>query len=295
MKTINLKWLWLVVYFLLTLALVMGATVAFGQTTAMAPAGDSSLELSKLPPMVLVAGSIFGLILVLILVYIIFILADFMPVAKQTYEQPEYADSSVGKLVGLFTGDTTTLTGKYADVVIEGHDYDGIHEFDNDLPPWWKYLFYVTIVFSVGYMLHYHVLRSGSLQDEEYQFEMTQAALLHPNLLGGSGEEEDINLTALTDATALENGKNLYLQNCSACHGQQGEGTIGPNLADEYWIHGGDVNSIFKTIKYGVTSKGMVAWQGKLSKDQMLEVSSYILTMQGTNPPNAKAPQGEKL
>lgn len=125
MKTINLKWLWLVVYFLLTLALVMGATVAFGQTPGAAPVEDSSLELSKLSPMVLVVGSIFGLVLTLILVYIIFILADFMPAAKQTYEQPELANSTVGKVVGLFTGDTTTLTGKYADVVISKRSSTG--------------------------------------------------------------------------------------------------------------------------------------------------------------------------
>ncbi|HSI91419.1 MAG TPA: c-type cytochrome, partial [Adhaeribacter sp.] len=98
----------------------------------------------------------------------------------------------------------------------------------------------------------------------------------------------------LTEASAIENGKALYAQNCAACHGQQGEGTVGPNLADEYWLHGGDVNDIFRTIKFGVTSKGMVAWDKKLSKDQILEVSSYILTLQGTNPPNGKAPQGEK-
>jgi cytochrome c oxidase cbb3-type subunit III len=266
-----------------------------GNQQAAATAAPEPFVWSKLPPELLIISGIIGLIFFLILVYIAIILSEFMPAAKETYEQPAHANSPVGKLVGLFSGDTTALTGKYADVVIEGHDYDGIHEFDNDLPPWWKYLFYATIVFSGVYLLHYHVFQSGLLQDEEYQFEMEQAALLHPNLLIGGDGAEEINFTALTDAVALESGHSLYMQNCAACHGQNGEGTIGPNLADEYWLHGGDINSIFKVIKYGVTSKGMVAWQGKLSQNQMLEVSSYILSLQGTNPEGGKGPQGEKL
>jgi cytochrome c oxidase cbb3-type subunit 3 len=176
---------------------------------------------------------------------------------------------------------------------MEDHSYDGIHEFDNDLPPWWKFMFYATAVFAVIYLFNFHVFHNGQLQTQEYETEMQQAALFHPS--GGAGNaNEKTNYKALTDASKIEAGHAAFTQNCAACHGQKGEGVVGPNLTDEYWLHGGDVNEVFKTIKYGVTSKGMVAWQGKLSDDQILEVASYILSIQGTNPANAKAPQGEK-
>jgi cytochrome c oxidase cbb3-type subunit III len=144
----------------------------------------------------------------------------------------------------------------------------------------------------VVYLFNYHVF-SGPLQLAEYEAEMQQAALLKP-ASGGGNANEKTDFKLLTDAARLEAGKAAYLQNCAACHGQSAEGMVGPNLTDEYWLHGGEVNAIFKTVKFGVTSKGMVAWQGKLSDDQILEVSSFIVSVQGTNPANAKAPQGEK-
>ncbi|MDX5436562.1 MAG: c-type cytochrome, partial [Pontibacter sp.] len=200
--------------------------------------------------------------------------------------------SFAGRVLFLMRGDATVVTGKAKDEIHSNHDFDGIQEYDNDLPPWWKYMFYVSIVFAIGYMLHFHVFNSGLSQQQEYELEMQQAALF-----AASAENDPnavTNFEVLTDAAALESGKSVFMTNCAACHGQEGQGTVGPNLTDEYWLHGGDVNEIFKTIKFGVPAKGMVPWQGKLTKDQILEVSSYILSLQGTNPANAKEPQGEK-
>jgi cytochrome c oxidase cbb3-type subunit 3 len=98
----------------------------------------------------------------------------------------------------------------------------------------------------------------------------------------------------LSDAKGIEKGESLFAQNCSACHGKDGEGGVGPNLTDEYWLHGGDVKDVFKTIKYGVPQNGMISWKAQLSPLNIQEISSYILSLKGSNPPNAKAPQGEK-
>ncbi|AKQ44956.1 cytochrome c class i [Rufibacter radiotolerans] len=258
------------------------------------PAVETSFSLKDLPGTTLVLFSLIAFLLVVVLAVMVVTFMQALPILGEFYDRPALRHSSMARLVRLLRGDTSTLVGTHKDVLMEDHTYDGIYEFDNDLPPWWKYMFYATIVFGVAYLLHYHVFRSGDLQLAEYETEVQTAALLNP---AGSGEEnanEVTNFTALTDAPKLEAGKAAFIQNCAACHGQEGQGTVGPNLTDEFWLHGGDVNHVYKTIKYGVTSKGMVAWQKKLSNDQILEVASYILSLQGTNPANAKAPQGEK-
>ena len=266
--------------------------VASTESKAAAPAPAPAFNLQTMDPVVVVLGAFAGLLLLVVFVFLLVILVQVSPLLAKIYERPEYEHSFMARLVGLFRGNGQLFVTKDKNIIMEGHDYDGIHEFDNDLPPWWRYLFYATIVFSLVYVVNYHVM-GGKLQDEEYKAEMQTAALLHPPTEEGSINEKT-NFKALTDAGALEKGKTTYLQNCAACHGQNAEGKIGPNLTDEYWLHGGDVNEIFKTVKFGVTEKGMVAWNGKLSKDQILEVSSYILSLHGSNPAGAKEPQGEK-
>ncbi len=267
-------------------------TVATTTAEVAAPAAVQDVAFMDLPPIVHFIYGLVGLIILLIVVVLFMLFRLIVPMMGDSLKDEEFQASFSGRVYALMSGDATVMTGKAKDEIHSNHDFDGIQEYDNDLPPWWKYMFYVTIVFAVGYMLHYHVFRTGALQAEEYEMEMQQAALIaaqnveDPNAV--------TNFEVLTDAGALESGKAIYLQNCAACHGQAGEGTVGPNLTDEYWIHGGDVNDIFKTVKFGVPSKGMVPWQGKLTKDQMLEVSSYILSLQGSNPPNAKEAQGEK-
>jgi cytochrome c oxidase cbb3-type subunit 3 len=261
----------------------------WAQETAKTAGASKALSAGTLMPLLL--G---GLLLVTMLGFLLIVFIQALPLLFHFYDHPARQNTAMARFIGLFRGDTTTLTGKARDILMEDHSYDGIHEFDNDLPPWWKAMFYATVVFAVIYLFNYHVFQNGPLQIQEYETEMQQAALLHPgDLTGNANEKTDYKL--LTEAPRLEAGHAAFTQNCAACHGQKAEGVVGPNLTDEYWLHGGDVNAIFKTIKYGVTSKGMVAWQGKLSDDQILEVTSYILSVKGTNPPNAKAPQGEKV
>lgn len=174
------------------------------------------------------------------------------------------------------------------------HAYDGIRELDNRLPPWWVNMFILTIVWSVGYMWYYHWGGGGPSQIDEYKTDMEVAKKEIALAVAGKAAAVDENtVTALTDATSLGEGELIYKNLCVACHGPKGEGTVGPNFSDEYWIHGGGIKNIFKTIKYGVPDKGMISWQTQLKPADMQKVGSYILTFQGTNPPNPKAPQGE--
>ncbi|HSL89070.1 MAG TPA: cbb3-type cytochrome c oxidase N-terminal domain-containing protein [Ignavibacteriaceae bacterium] len=187
----------------------------------------------------------------------------------------------------------STPIEKEAEVMLD-HDYDGIKELDNRIPPWFSWLFYVTIIFSVWYMIHYHVLGTGKLQAEEYEAEVQLAELKRAELIRSGAFINEETVTLLTEAADLQSGKAIYDANCVACHGQYGEGLVGPNLTDDYWIHGGGIKNVFKVTKYGVPAKGMIAWQSQLSPNQMQEVSSYIISLYGTNPPNPKVPEGEK-
>lgn len=179
------------------------------------------------------------------------------------------------------------------DVMLD-HEYDGIRELDNSLPPWWKYLFYATIVFAVVYLIRFHITGGGQLSHEEYTAEMQAASEAKAEFIASAGEMiSEENVTFLADESSITLGQSIYAGNCATCHGQLGEGGAGPNLTDEYWIHGGGIQNVFKTIKYGVPSKGMIAWQSQFNPEQMQKVASYILTLKGSNPPNAKSPQGE--
>lgn len=174
------------------------------------------------------------------------------------------------------------------------HDYDGIKELDNDLPPWWKYGFYLTIVVAVFYLIHYHISGTGDLQEAEYNMEVAKAkAEVEAYMKTAASNVDETNVKMLDAASDIESGKQVYQANCAACHGKLGEGGVGPNFADEYWMHGGSIQDIFITIKYGYPDKGMKAWSEDLSPMQIAQVSSFIRTLKGTNPPNGKAPQGD--
>ena len=175
------------------------------------------------------------------------------------------------------------------------HNFDGITELDNPTPAWFMGLFYGTIAFAIVYMLNYHVFNWSPLQDEEYAIEVKAAEVEKSAFLAKSGNLIDENNVKLsTDAGVISAGKAVFMQNCIACHLGQGQGSIGPNLTDEYWIRGGTVNNIFKTIKYGVPEKGMISWEKTLTPKQTSDVSNFILSLQGSNPPNPKEPQGIK-
>ncbi len=174
------------------------------------------------------------------------------------------------------------------------HDYDGISELDNKLPPWWIAAFALSILFAVVYMYRYHVSHSAPLQIEELQIAMKIADEEKTAYLAKSANNVDENSVVMLDAASIASGKALFTANCVACHGTAGEGnTVGPNLTDTYWIHGGKINDVFKTIKYGVVEKGMRSWKEDFSPIQMAQLASFVKSLKGTNPPNAKAPQGD--
>jgi len=179
---------------------------------------------------------------------------------------------------------------KEKDILLD-HDYDGIRELDNNLPPWWKYLFYVTIVFAFVYMVDYHILHSSKLQEAEFLEEVKLAELEKANLFGGKVVDENT-VQLLKDPIDLASGQATFNKLCTVCHGAKGEGLVGPNLTDDYWIHGGGIKNVFTTIKNGVPEKGMVSWKTQLTPAQMEEVGSFIISLHGTNPPNPKPPQG---
>lgn len=175
-----------------------------------------------------------------------------------------------------------------------GHNYDGIRELDNRLPPWWLWGFYITIVFAGIYMWRYHVSHSAPSSEEEFQIAMVKAERQKEEYLKKSAAKVDENtVKMLTDAADLQAGGVVFQSTCAPCHGKAGEGTVGPNLTDDYWMHGGSIKDVFKTIKYGVPEKGMKSWKDDFSPKQLAQLSSFIISLKGTNPPNAKEKQGE--
>jgi len=174
------------------------------------------------------------------------------------------------------------------------HEYDGIRELNNPVPAWFNALFYSTITFGVVYLFVYHVFGWGMLQDKEYVHEMAAAEKAKQEYLATLANLIDES-TVEVDETMAAAGKAVFTANCAVCHGNAGEGGIGPNLTDDYWLHGGEIKDVFRVVKYGVPDKGMVPWEQTLSPGQIAEVSNFIVTLRGTNPPNAKDPQGEKV
>jgi len=178
--------------------------------------------------------------------------------------------------------------------VLTDHEYDGIKELDNNLPPWWLYGFYLTIVFSVIYMFHYHVLGTGPSSEQEYQAELVAAEEARQAYLAETGAVIDENtVVRIFDEELLGKAQITFVEKCAPCHTPSGGGSVGPNLTDEYWIHGGSINNIFGVIKYGVPEKGMIPWQGILTPEEMQSLSSYIMSLQGSNPEGGLPPQGE--
>lgn len=213
-------------------------------------------------------------------------------VKKQSGLSFEEEESSTDLLKQLKLTDNVPIEEEVT--VMLDHNYDGIRELDNNLPPWWKYMFYATIVFSFIYIIRFHITGDGKLSHEEYLSEMAVAEEAKASQVANSGESvTEENVTYLIDAASIERGAAIYMGNCATCHGQLGEGGAGPNLTDGYWVHGGGIKNVFKTIKYGVPAKGMIAWQTQFNPTQIQKVSSYVLSLQGSNPPNGKDPQGE--
>ena len=172
------------------------------------------------------------------------------------------------------------------------HEYDGIEEYDNPLPGWWVWIFWATIIFSVGYWLYYQIGPGPSII-AQYDADVRAATERQAKLAPTAGAVTDEVIMVLTkNPTAMASAKEMFASRCLACHGPQGQGLIGPNLTDDYWLHGGRPTEILHTITEGVPDKGMVPWKTQLKPEELTMMTAYVLTLAGTNPPNPKPPQG---
>jgi cytochrome c oxidase cbb3-type subunit 3 len=174
------------------------------------------------------------------------------------------------------------------------HDYDGIKELDNNLPPWWVYLFYACIAFAIIYLVRFEILGADN-QEMELKKEMAQAKFEVAEYMKTAPDlMDEKTVTLLTDALSLAEGKTIFTTNCAACHRADAGGQIGPNLTDDLWILGGGIKNIFHTlVNGGRDGKGMISWKGTLKPKEMQKVASYIISLKGSNPKDPKAPEGE--
>lgn len=214
------------------------------------------------------------------------------PEEQQRYLENEAANAQkYEKLYKWMLGREKEVSDE--EIVLE-HEYDGIRELDNVLPPWWVYLFYATIIFAVVYLLRYEVF-GGKTQIQELEIEIAKAEKQIEEYKRNNKDLIDINtVEMLTSTEDLNAGQRIYIDLCVACHKDSGGGGIGPNLTDEYWILGGGIRNVFNTISEGGRpGKGMIAWKSDLSPLEIAQVSSYVLTLQGTNPADGKEPEGE--
>ena len=178
------------------------------------------------------------------------------------------------------------------DPLLLDHDADGIRELDNNLPRWWVWLFNLCIVFAVAYMAYYHVFRMGDLQAAQYEKDRREGDAIKSAALK-SFEDSLPTLLPAKDAAVLNRGQALFLHNCAPCHRPDGGGLVGPNLCDDYWIHGSNFVDNVRTIVNGVPEKGMLTWRGLLKPDEIHAVASYIYTLRGTHPVNPKPPENQ--
>lgn len=182
------------------------------------------------------------------------------------------------------------------DKLIPDHEYDGIQELDNPLPGWWLMTFYITIVFSIGYVLYFYVL-GGPDSDQQLAASMERIESKRAAVVTEGEDKNEEALIALAgDKDRIERGKNEFGIKCMACHGNLGQGLIGPNLTDDYWIHGdGSIMAIINQINVGVPEKGMPPWKGQIPPDLIEDVAIYVYSIRGSDPPGAKPPQGNKI
>jgi cytochrome c oxidase cbb3-type subunit 3 len=180
----------------------------------------------------------------------------------------------------------------FKDPLLMDHDADGIRELDNNLPRWWVWMFNLCILFAVGYMLYFHVLKLGDLQAAQYIKESKEGNIVKAAALKAF-EDSLPTLTPSTDPAIREHGHSIFLHNCAPCHRPDGGGLVGPNLCDDYWIHGPRFEDNLRTIVNGVPGKGMLTWRGVLKPGEIYAVASYIYTLRGTHPPNPKPPENQ--
>ncbi|MCB0345201.1 MAG: c-type cytochrome [Bdellovibrionales bacterium] len=175
------------------------------------------------------------------------------------------------------------------------HNYDGIQEYDNDLPKWWIWLFVLTLMYGAGYIVYRHG-SAGMDQESLLAREMEKHEALRAEIESKQKPEAvgaDALLALVSDASAVERGKAVFAAKCAVCHGAQAQGLVGPNLTDDYWLHGGAITDVHSVVVNGVVEKGMQSWKGFISDQEIGEVVAFIWTLHGSNPPDPKKPQGD--
>lgn len=284
-------------YFLIIPLMLLGSiTRLFAQSAAEA---STSIWDDPMLTFYVVVGSIFmlAILVLLVAVYMLRVLNYMNQQAAQERAErlgiPYVPEPTFWEKLWQQSNDFVPVE-KEASITLD-HNYDGIKELDNHLPPWWTGLFLGTIAFAIVYLLFYHVFNTLPSQQAEYDTEVAiaQEQLKKLQAANPVAAIDETNVEATTDALALAEGKQIFLNTCASCHRKDGGGDIGPNLTDDYWKHGGTIKDIFKTVRHGVQGTNMIAWEGVISPEKMKNVSSYVLTLRGTNPANPKKPEGD--
>jgi cytochrome c oxidase cbb3-type subunit 3 len=288
-------------YSFLMLVVLLFPALSFGQGVgAPEPAADNATYVSLLNNYLLaaVAAVMLGALAVMVYLYNSISWNIRRTLAEQKGIPVSELDMEADATPGIFSKISLKLTdavpiAKEQDIMFD-HEVDGIRELDNKLPPWWVWLFVVTIIWSVIYFYYYHMSDMGTDQIEQYNQEVKDAKYAVAAYLAAQPDKTDeTNVKQSTNSADLSAGKSLYTSNCATCHGAAGQGGAGPNLTDEYWIHGGGVQNIFKTIKYGVVEKGMQPWGKVFKGSDMAKIASYVMALEGTKPAGGLPPQGE--
>lgn len=228
----------------------------------------------------------FEFVLILALIQMLYKILDLKQAAK--------ALAPVKQEKSLFESLNETVAIEDEDSLDLMHNYDGIRELDNKVPAWWLAAFYASILFGGIYMYRMFVAETLPLQTQELMAENETAEIQKLAYLKNNVSEVDENTVRMLSGADLGEGAALFTANCSACHGDKGQGnTVGPNLTDAYWIHKGGIKNIFYSIKYGWAEKGMKSWKNDFNSMQIAQLASYVQSIQGSNPPGAKEPQGE--
>ncbi len=278
-----------------TVALLMG----LGLTSLAANAEEAAAEVTSSAP-AFISGipashfyTLMGIIALelLVIISLVFLVRTMVRLISADPEKAEVAEQVV-KVNFWDRFNKVVPIEKEADIMLD-HDYDGIKELDNSLPPWWKYGFYLTIVTGVIYLWYYHAGGNGPSSYDEFVAEVQAGEEAKAAYLAKSANNVDENTVKMLDASGIAAGKTIFEQSCAACHAKDGGGGVGPNLCDEYWLHGGSLKDVFKTVKYGWPDKGMKSWKDDFSPNQIAQITSYVKTLQGTKPAAPKDKQGE--
>lgn len=237
---------------------------------------------------------IIGVINILLLFVLFYQVRLFKSLYKMTLTPEQSAekveDGITAKKINKILTDIVDIEDE-ASILLD-HDYDGIQELDNNLPPWWVWGFYATIIFAIVYLFNYHVFKTADLQIAEYENDVARAEIEIAEYRSKMAMNVDeFNVTLMTEESDLNTGKTLFAKNCQSCHLEDGRGDIGPNLTDDYWVYGNDIATVFKTVKYGTTN-GMPDHEKKLNPIELQQVSSYILSLKFVK---GKDPEGELI